>query len=166
MCIRDRHIDFSRQWDQTSLTAYLAELEAKEIMTDEQVDAIDVTNIMRFLDQPVVNRIKGAEVLERETPFSYMVDISKVDPAWQGAKEAVFIQGVIDVLYKTTDGWEILDYKTDTITGNVTNKVRQALAERYRVQLDLYTEAIEAILSIKVHNRQLYFFDQDVLIEL
>ena len=161
-----QHIDFSRQWDQTSLTAYLAELEAKEIMTDEQVDAIDVTNIMRFLDQPVVNRMKGAEVLERETPFSYMVDISKVDPSWQGAKEAVFIQGVIDVLYKTADGWEILDYKTDTITGNVTNKVRQALAERYRVQLDLYTEAIEAILSIKVHKRQLYFFDKDLLIEL
>ncbi|GEM03874.1 ATP-dependent helicase/nuclease subunit A [Halolactibacillus miurensis] len=161
-----QHINFERQWDQISLVEYLAELEAKEILTHEQVDAIDVGDILRFLDQPVVSRMKEAEVLERETPFSYMVDISKVDPSWQGTQEDVFIQGVIDVLYKTTDGWEIFDYKTDTITGNVTNKVRQTLAERYRVQLDLYTEAIEAILLIKVHKRHLYFFNKDVLIEL
>lgn len=161
-----QHLDFKQLWDKTSLTDYLAELVTKEILTSEQVHVIDVKHILRFLEQSVVHRMITAEVLEKETPFSYMVNINKVDPSWLESHENVFIQGVIDVLYKTKDGWEILDYKTDTVASAVTDEVISLLSERYKVQLDLYTEAIETILSIKIHKRHLYFFDQDLLIQL
>ena len=47
------------------------------------------------------------------------------------------VHGVIDLLYRCGDAWQIIDYKT--------NAERKQLAEKYAEQLVAYTEAIREI---------------------
>jgi len=50
--------------------------------------------------------------------------------------------GVIDRLYQDTDGWHILDYKTDRLISN------PAKDERYRFQLKFYAYLIKKLFDI------------------
>ncbi len=78
-------------------------------------------------------------------------------------KEPVLIQGVIDCLAWEDDGGVLLiDFKTDSISG-----VRvEALRERYRLQLELYSRAVEEIWKVKVKEKYLYFFDGGTIVSL
>ena len=72
-------------------------------------------------------------------------------PEVQEETELVFTQGVIDLLAETADGKLILiDYKTDKLTDP--DRIRR----RYQIQLDMYKNAVEAILGRKVDKTYLY----------
>jgi ATP-dependent helicase/nuclease subunit A len=58
-------------------------------------------------------------------------------------------------LFEDERGLVLLDYKTDAVkVGDVPN-----LGERYRVQLELYSKAVERIFKKPVTEKYLYFFD-------
>jgi ATP-dependent helicase/nuclease subunit A len=58
---------------------------------------------------------------------------------------------VIDLLVETAEGELILiDYKTDRLTDH--DRIRR----RYHIQLDMYKNAVEAILGRKVSRSYLY----------
>ena len=66
--------------------------------------------------------------------------------------EKIFIQGIIDLLFKDAAGnWILLDYKTDRDSPDI--------AERYRVQIELYAAAVEALLKIKIAEKYLYLLN-------
>jgi len=90
-------------------------------------------------------------------PFSCMLPASRVYAGSDGetAQEAIMIQGVIDCLFEDEQGIVLLDYKTDRIAGG---NWEQA-AERHRFQLELYAEAIGAVLGRKVDECYVFFFD-------
>ncbi len=56
--------------------------------------------------------------------------------------EMQMLSGVIDRLYQDTDGWHILDYKTDRLIDN------PAKDERYRFQLKFYAYLIKKLFDI------------------
>ena len=62
------------------------------------------------------------------------------------------MQGIIDVFFEEDEEIVLLDYKTDVIDS------AEALADRYRVQLDYYGEALERLTGKKVKERVLYSF--------
>ena len=51
------------------------------------------------------------------------------------------MHGVIDLLYRCDDAWQIIDYKT--------NAERKQLAEKYVEQLAAYTEAVREIAGVQ-----------------
>lgn len=161
-----QHLPFDKPLTEATLNHFIDQLIEKELLTYEQGEAIDRAKILAFLASPVIDALNKAEIVEREVPFSLMLNTEDVYQNWEGASEQVFLQGVIDLLVKTNQGWTIVDYKTDTITGAFTAAKRKQLVERYRVQLDLYTKAIETILAITIHKRFLYFFDVNQLVEV
>jgi ATP-dependent exoDNAse (exonuclease V) beta subunit len=60
-----------------------------------------------------------------ETPFAF------------ASEPGVGLMGVIDLTYRTADGWRVIDYKTDVT-------VDAATAEKYHTQLEAYRHALEA----------------------
>ena len=67
-------------------------------------------------------------------------------------EEKIFIQGIIDLLFKDATGkWILLDYKTD--------RDSEDIGERYKIQIELYAAAIEALLKIKVAEKYLYLLN-------
>jgi ATP-dependent helicase/nuclease subunit A len=74
----------------------------------------------------------------------------------------MLVRGMIDCLFDTGDGWEILDYKTDAVSGpNV-----QARADAYRGQVQIYARAVETAWKTPVRRRWLAFLSVPQMIEI
>lgn len=143
------------------------ELITKEILTKEQADSIHIHSIVQFFQTDIGKRMQKADRIQREVPFSYALPAEELYDEAKG--EQVLIQGVIDCLFEDEDGYVLLDYKTDAIQGKFAGGFSQAmpiLAERYRVQLDLYGKAIEKITKKPLSDKVLYFFDGGHVLEM
>jgi ATP-dependent exoDNAse (exonuclease V) beta subunit len=86
----------------------------------------------------------GAEV-QVEVPFAVRLDPGTSAGAGAPGGVPAILRGIIDLAYRASDGWRILDYKTDQIDGD-----DQALLARYGPQLDQYRFAWERIAADKV----------------
>jgi len=62
-----------------------------------------------------------------------------------------FVEGLADVAFEESDGWIVLDYKTDRLDGDGAR-----LAERYRPQVKAYKDALSAS-GINVKDAGLWF---------
>ena len=67
-------------------------------------------------------------------------------------KKPVIVSGTIDLIFKEKDGWVIVDYKTDEITGDL-----QEFVDYYTPQVRLYSEFWQQITSETVKEAALYF---------
>lgn len=151
----------------------LARLERLAILTAEQVEAVAPDQIEAFYTNELGIRLIHSSWKLREMPFSYMVPAGeaykgldyldeatlKLTPvnAKEGFNEVVLIQGVIDCLFREEGRVILLDYKTDAVLehqGGV-----EALKEKYRFQLELYSKALQDILGEPISEIWLYFFD-------
>jgi ATP-dependent helicase/nuclease subunit A len=59
--------------------------------------------------------------------------------------DAMLLQGVIDCWIETEAGLVLLDYKTDFVPAGGSDVIKQ----RYKVQIDYYTKALEKITAGK-----------------
>ncbi|MDQ0232241.1 helicase-exonuclease AddAB subunit AddA [Metabacillus malikii] len=149
------------------LSKKLEELVSKEILTSELADVINSEQIIQFFSTSIGERLLSAKQVFREVPFSYALDAKQIYKDVED--EAVLVQGVIDCLIEEEDGLVLIDYKTDSITGRFQGGITEAepiLKERYRVQIELYTKAIEAITRRPLKEKYLYFFDGGYLLDM
>jgi len=156
------------------ISRQMGEMVAAERITEQEREAVDPGKIAAFFETPLGKRVLGANRVRREVPFSMALPAEEVYPGYrdygdypvagkQPGKELVLIQGVIDCLAWEDDGGVLLiDFKSDNISGAEV----EALRERYRLQLDLYSRAVEEIWKVKVKGRFLYFFDGGRVVSL
>ncbi|MFJ8457798.1 helicase-exonuclease AddAB subunit AddA [Lysinibacillus xylanilyticus] len=133
---------------------FVADLVARQLLTEAEGTVVPWKKIYNFFTTDVGLRFKKAKQIRREMPFT----ISRVDEDG----DAQIVQGIIDCLFEDEYGeWILLDYKTDRIQSHFAEEpaLSKELLGRYGVQLRVYSEAIEAILQIKVSDKVLYLFD-------
>lgn len=100
-------------------------------------------------------RMLKAKKVFREKKFQMLLDAKEYDP-YDTSNEKMILQGVIDCFFIENDGNVVLmDYKTDKITNGNTSEAE----ERYALQLELYSKAIEKVAGLNVNERYLYLFD-------
>lgn len=98
--------------------------------------------------------------LYRERQFFLTVPAEEADERFAGSDETILVQGIIDAYYETEDGLVLVDYKTDRIT----RPDGSDLADKYRVQLKYYAEALTRLTGRPVVRRLIYSFAlRDVL---
>ncbi|HZH61073.1 MAG TPA: 3'-5' exonuclease, partial [Metabacillus sp.] len=162
-----QHINLQEEITDKIIIRKVDELVQREILSTELAKVIDVNQIAVFFSSDLGQRMIAAKHVYREVPFSYALDADKL---YEGMKdEPILIQGVIDCLFEDEQGTVLLDYKTDTIKGRFTNEtaaVEEILKNRYRVQIDLYTKAVEDILHRPLQEKYLFFFDGGYLINM
>jgi len=73
------------------------------------------------------------------------------------------VEGVIDLVYLTLEGWKIIDYKTDTVTDEADLK---RLAEWHAPQLRAYAKHWETIVGERVVYTCLYFVRPDLCVSI
>ena len=126
----------------------VAELLKREIISSEHVKAVKFDKIARFFASEIGQKLVSAQEFYRELPFSRLIDAQK----FFHVDEKIFIQGIIDLLFKDAAGnWILLDYKTDRDSENI--------GERYKIQIELYAAAVEALLQIKIAEKYLYLLN-------
>lgn len=87
--------------------------------------------------------IESATQRFHEMPYSRMVD---------GSVET----GYIDLLYESQSGWQIVDFKTDSIRSATE---RAKLIDKYANQIRRYTSAVETLIGQKVQARICFLDD-------
>ena len=72
-------------------------------------------------------------------------------------EESLMMRGIIDLYFEEEDEIVIVDYKTDYIDDD--NK--QEVIDRYKKQMDLYSDALSNLTGKKVKESYLYLFNAD-----
>ncbi|WP_416150503.1 helicase-exonuclease AddAB subunit AddA [Salipaludibacillus sp. HK11] len=158
--------------DNVSVQAEKDKLVTKEILTTEEAEQINVPDVVQFLQSDIGKEMLSATEVEREIPFSYQVPASEAYTTWQQKEdESVFVQGVIDAVFRNEDGNLVLvDYKTDAISGRFDDQsldeIKNHFRQQYRYQIDLYRRALSDSWSEPVAECYLYMFDGNFLIRM
>ena len=96
--------------------------------------------------------------LYKEQPFVMGIPACEL---YEGAgNQLVLIQGIVDVYWVEDDQLVILDYKTDVAA------VKEQLRERYKVQLELYAQALQKATGKKLKEKLIYSFSLGQLVEV
>lgn len=148
--------------DQGSVDLNLVEktkmdLVQRQILRQDQADSVHAEEIVAFFATPLGQNMLHATDIRRELAFSYGIPINDVD-------DKILSQGIVDCIFRIDDQWIIVDYKTDRVLE--ANGGIEALKERYRIQLQLYAQAIQDSLNWKVDQLWLYFFDSNEAIQV
>ncbi len=130
-------------------------------ITQEMKDLVSPRTIARFLDSPAARRMAMASQrgeLYKEQPF--VMGIPACDLYEGAGNQLVLIQGIVDVYWVEDDQLVILDYKTDAAA------VKEQLRERYKVQLELYAQALQKATGKKLKEKLIYSFSLGQLVEV
>jgi ATP-dependent helicase/nuclease subunit A len=105
--------------------------------------------LSRLENHPLRREVEGCPRRFHELPYSRLVN---------GRAET----GYIDLMYLSPAGWQILDFKTDSIRSA---QESEELTRRYMQQMRRYTSAVETLLDQKVRTR-ICFLDDHGEVEL
>nr|WP_263328380.1 helicase-exonuclease AddAB subunit AddA [Neobacillus sp. Marseille-Q6967] len=164
-----QHVDFTQEISEDKIEEKVKWMVDNELISAEQAEIIDVQLILKFFQSGLGNRLVHAPMVNREIPFTLTLPATEVYPLWKGEDEPVFVQGIIDCVFEDEDGLVLVDYKSDSITTRFKGGFEQAkpiLEERYRLQINLYSKALEHIWKKKVKEKYLFFFDGAHILKL
>ncbi|QBP41730.1 helicase-exonuclease AddAB subunit AddA [Paenisporosarcina antarctica] len=156
-----QHVDIHLDPTNKAIEGFIHQLADKQLLTINEAGAIKVDAVKAFLHSPIASRLRQASQQLREVPFTYGLKDEDGD--------IQLLQGIADCLFQEADGeWILLDYKTDKIKGVLITEaaILREMHHRYGLQLALYQQAIENILSITIKEKILYLFDSDQTIVL
>ena len=155
--------DFGAAEQPGGVARELKRLADKRILSTEQAEAVDKSKIERFFASDLYRKLMAENRVRREFKFSVLVPAAKYFPvAADAPEEQVLLQGVIDCLIETDEGFVILDFKTD----RVPESGLAARCAQYRPQLDAYALAVRTVFGRPVTRRLLYFFHTGKVCEL
>lgn len=154
-----QHLDLKEELDQASAAQFVKQLETRELLTKEEAMAVDIQAIVAFFQTTLGKRMKQADQVLREMPFTYAL------PAVEG--EFQLLQGIADCLFHEDGEWVLVDYKTDDVsTFRSDSAIANEMQVRYGTQLNLYKNVLESILSIEIKEMLLYLFSGAKIIRL
>ena len=139
------------QYTQASLTKELDALVTKGTFTEEERNLLSDTSLYKFFSSDLGKRLVNAKRIERELPFSMLFDGKRVYDTLEDG-ENLFLQGIIDTAFEEDGEWILVDYKTDRV------KSGEDLIKRYKIQMDLYKEALQRLTGMPVKASYIYSF--------
>ncbi len=155
-----QYLHFEACGDEKSVRREIARMVSEGFLTEDEGRLVNVRQIARFFQSDLGWKLRLGGELLREFKFSILDDGEKYGPGLEG--ERVLLQGVVDCAIVEPDGMTVLDFKTDYVTEDTL----QAAAQRYRIQVETYREALERIYKKPVKKALLYFFHLGEFVEM
>ncbi len=160
-----QHLDLGGACDVDDLGQQLAAFVYAGGLAAREADAIDLDSVAWFFGTDLGRRVRSsAATVHREWPFTLGVDPTQYDASAvaRSRDDVMLVRGIIDMLFDAGGGWEILDYKTDRVTGEV---LRQR-AQLYAGQLQIYAAAVEAVWRQRPADGWLVFLAAREIVEV
>ena len=150
LCVQK--LDESKEYSLEDIKEFIDNLKERHIISEVEADSVNTNLLYRYTKSVLWQEIKQAKEVHKEQPFYVNIPAKKIyDEAEEN--EMILVQGIIDLYFIDKEGKLVLvDYKTDYVeNGNVAK-----LEEKYKVQLDLYKEALEKTLNRKVDRAMIW----------
>ena len=131
-----------------------AELVQRGRLTEEAGKYLRRRELLQFFESELAERLRGAERIEKERPFSVLMQPKELffGAEYEDVTDEILVNGIIDCFFIENNSGVLIDYKSDRITDE------RELKERYRIQLGLYRMALERALGISIRETYLYSF--------
>ncbi len=157
-----QYLDFEAAAADTD--AELTRLKEEGYLTVLEAEALSPEKLKAFFASELYKRIAGAVQIEKERQFFVKIGelaFAEESPLLQkyAGTDGILI-GTIDLLFRETDGWVLVDYKSDYV------KSPRELLDDYSLQLALYQKAASHFLDLPVKQAYIYSFTLDTAIEV
>ncbi len=158
-----QHIDYFHSYSNQDLKMLKTQLLVNEIMSEEQLNLVDLEKIAQFLNTDFAKKIKTAVEIQKELPFTTLINSQKVYKDFDDSVD-ILVQGVIDLFIVFDDYCYLLDFKSDRIKDSTIDMNR--LKKQYQVQIDVYKEAMKHIFPNKELKAGLYLLEINKFIDM
>jgi ATP-dependent helicase/nuclease subunit A len=151
-----QHLDFRRVKTIEDITFQVGEMVFNELLTEQQAKTVKVSKIFDFFHSSLGTRMLESERVYREMPFNIEVASTEFYKELEThyTDETLLLQGVIDCFFEEGGKLVLLDYKTDYVPKDNANELK----EKYRLQIEYYTKALEQLTGKRVKDRYIYSF--------
>jgi ATP-dependent helicase/nuclease subunit A len=154
-----QHLDLSTPPTRAAVQKEIERLVEARKLQEEFARAVDVEDVVAYLESPIGRRVAAARRVLREQPFFQRIDV----PAGSTGRPTFAVaQGVIDCLAEEADGWLLIDYKTD----NIRAEHAEMKAREYAAQIAVYLDATAAVVGDKPVTAYLYFVKPRVFVQM
>jgi ATP-dependent helicase/nuclease subunit A len=150
-----QHVDYETGSDEHYFLKELQRLAKTGVLTQEQIEEVDIQRIKNFFKSSIGGRLTLAKNISREFKFSVLRPAGDYYPG--GGDDKILLQGVVDCYFEEDGELVVVDFKTDKVTeATITDK-----AQTYAPQLAAYADALEKITGKHVKEKIIYFFSLD-----
>ncbi len=152
-----QHLDLQALKNNSSIEAITEQVNhmvSKDLLTRNQVESLNLSLIVNFFNSDLGKRMLSSSSISREIPFNIEISCEDINKASGDLLrgETVLLQGVIDCYFEEYDGIVLIDFKTD----QVRDGYEDAAKERYKLQMDYYTKALERLTGMIVREKCIY----------
>ena len=146
LCIQ--RLDERKDYELKDIQNIILNLVEKEIITQNEADAIDVNLIYQYTKSQLFEELRQAKEVHKEQPFYINIPAKDVVSEAENSKKNILVQGIIDLYYiDKNDNLVLIDFKTDYISNEPNAK--EKILDKYKVQLEIYKTALEQALNRK-----------------
>jgi len=163
-----KKIDLNRVSSVKEIEEQLQELFDGEFLLKEELKAINPYKILNFfksnLGRKMLELNENGKKIYIEVPFYTEISSLEIDNTLDDKykDEKVRLQGIIDCFFEYNEDLILLDYKTDYVKDGD----EDTLKEKYKKQLDYYSDAIFKMTGKKVSYKYLYSFSLEKEIQI
>jgi len=158
------HVDFRKKYTLPELKAFVCHLADISVLTKEEADAVNCYKILSFLNSDMGVRIRKANSIKKEVPFAMEISAFEAygKEEFKGCPDSVLVRGIADCYFTEGDKAVLIDYKTDFVPEGE----EETFFDKYKIQLDIYAQAIERSTGMKVAEKYIYSFFKEDFIKL
>lgn len=147
-----QHLDLEGPLDPEGLTRQLESMVQKELVLPAVAPAISTTALAGFFQSGLGRRlVESSRSVQREVPFTLAVPVEELYGPGGQPGDFVMVQGMVDCVFDSGEGWALLDFKTDRDGENT------RWLEDYRRQIRVYRRALETATARPVTEAYLVF---------
>lgn len=156
-------LDFNKVNRINDIKEQIDNLVKSGIITNKQSTIINPFKIYNFFKSDLGKRILKSQFVKREQAIYAQIKLKDVyiyedlinkDNIEEYDEDSIMLRGIIDAYFEEDEKIVIIDYKTDFV--NEENK--QEVINRYKKQLDLYSQVVEKLTGKEVKQRYIYLF--------
>ena len=125
-----------------------------EIISEVEAQEIDRKLIYSYTQSELFKNLKNAKEIHKEQPFYINIPATEIfeEAQKENSKKNILVQGIIDLYYiDEYDRINLVDFKTDYVPKGKEKEV----AEKYKIQIEIYKKALEQALGKKVTKAQI-----------
>ena len=162
LCIQ--RLDEKKDYELKDIQNMIFSLVEKEIITQNEADAIDVNLIYQYTKSKLFEELRQAKEVHKEQPFYINIPAKDVVSEAENSKKNILVQGIIDLYYiDKNDNLILIDFKTDYISNEPNAK--EKILDKYKVQLEIYKTALEQALCRKVNKTALCLVKAEYILQ-
>ncbi|HSQ33271.1 MAG TPA: 3'-5' exonuclease, partial [Peptostreptococcaceae bacterium] len=152
-------LDLTKVGNVSDIKEQLDNLVKNEIITKIQSEVINPYKIYNFFKSEIGQRMLNSEFLKREQAFYIQFRATEIYKELEEKyeNEYIMVRGIIDAYFEENEEIVLIDYKTDYV--DLQNK--SEIINKYKKQLDLYSNALQKLTGKKVKEKYIYLFGID-----